>query len=79
MTTSTKRPDPWMMPWRDLTWGERFETVVVWIISFAVGFAAFFGAIILLGSAVDNISKHKSERNSCLQRATNGLEIEECR
>ncbi|MCR6734485.1 MAG: hypothetical protein NVV83_10555 [Afipia sp.] len=79
MTTSTKRPDPWMMPWRDLTWGERFETVVVWIAASAFGIALFVGAIILLGSGVDNISQYKSERNSCLQRATNGLEIEECR
>lgn len=77
--TTTKRPDPWMMPWRDLTWGERFEMALVWIISGAISTAMFIGALILLGGAVDNISKHKSEHNSCLQRATNGLEIEECR
>lgn len=65
-------------PWRDLTWRERFETVLVWIISGAISTAMFIGVVILIGSAVDGISKHKSERNSCLQRATNGLEIEDC-
>lgn len=77
--TTDDRPDPWMLPWRGLTWKERGEMVVAWIVATMFGVALFIGIVILVGSAVDNISARKAEIRSCLQQATNGLEIEECK
>ena len=62
-----------------MTWKERCEMVAAWIIASAFGLALFIGVVILVGSAVDNISARRAEIRSCLQQATNGLEIEECK
>ncbi|MBV5268994.1 MAG: hypothetical protein JZU55_02585 [Afipia sp.] len=68
-----------MLPWRELTWRERGEMILGWIIATAFGLALFGVGILMLGQMADGVSRYKSERNACLQHATNGLEIEQCR
>jgi hypothetical protein len=39
----------------------------------------FGTGLLVLGDALDGISRYNSEHNRCLQKATNGLEIKQCR
>ncbi len=71
--------DPLMLPWRELTWLERCGVVLSWIIATVFCLVLFGGGILVLGGMADGITRHRSERNACLQQATNGLEIEQCR
>ncbi len=67
------------LSWREMTWGERIQAVLCWIAAGIVGVAMFFGAIYVLGMMIDAQSYRAEERHRCLQQATNGLEIEECK
>lgn len=65
--------------WSEKTWNERAQTVVSWALAGAFGVGVFIGGLIMLGQALDGIARYDSEHRSCLQHATNGLEIEQCR
>lgn len=65
--------------WREKTWSERSQTMLAWALATAMGLAIFGAGLILLGQSLDGISRYNSEHRRCLQHATNGLEIEQCR
>jgi len=70
----------WMMlTWREKTWSERAQTVFAWVIATIAAGVMFGVGLLVLGDALDGISRHNSEHRRCLQNATNGLEIEQCR
>jgi hypothetical protein len=65
--------------WREKTWGERGQTVICWTAALVIGLAMFGGGLLVIGESLDGISRYNSEHNRCLQNATNGLEIKQCR
>ena len=67
------------LTWSEKTWNERGQTALSWIIAFIVSVVIFGTGILMLGDALDGISRYNSEHNRCLQKATNGLEIKQCR
>ncbi len=67
------------LSWWEMTWTERGATVLVWAVSSVIGIGMFVGGLLVLGECLDGISRYKSEHDRCLQHATNGYEIRECR
>ena len=67
------------LTWSEKTWSERAQTAVSWAAAVFVGLLMFGGGLLVLGDALDGISRYNSEHNRCLQKATNGLEIKQCR
>jgi len=67
------------LTWSEKTWNERGQTVLSWAIAIFVSVAMFGTGLLVLGDALDGISRYNSEHRRCLQNATNGLEIKECR
>ena len=65
--------------WSWATWPERAGIVAVWLVSSAVALAMAFGVLLVVGESVEGISRYKSEHDRCLQKATNGYEIKQCR
>lgn len=68
-----------LISWREMTWGERGCMLLVWILATIFGAALFVAGIYLIGSSVEGLERYNSEHRTCLQHATNGLEIEQCR
>lgn len=67
------------LTWREKTWGERAQTVLCNIAAAMCGIVIFGFGLWVVGSGVDKIAEHRTERHNCLKHATNGLEIEQCR
>lgn len=67
-----------MLPWSEMTWGERAEAAICWVVASAVGLAMFAGILLVVGESLDGVARYKSGHDRCLQRATNGLEIKQC-
>ncbi len=65
--------------WREKTWSERGQTVLSFLGALIVGVVIFGAGIYAFGESVEGISRYNSEHNRCLQKATNGLEIKQCR
>jgi hypothetical protein len=65
--------------WREKTWSERGLTVVSSLLALVVCAGMFVGGLLILGQGLEGVSRHNSEHRHCLQQATNGLEIEQCR
>ncbi len=66
--------------WREKTWSERAQTVAIFVVATAVVLAmSFFALVYAVGPSLDGISRYNSEHRRCLQRATNGYEIQQCR
>jgi hypothetical protein len=68
-----------MLTWSEKTWSERGWTVLSWVLATIAGVGMFGVGLLVLGDALEGISRHNSEHRRCLQNATNGLEIERCR
>jgi hypothetical protein len=68
-----------MLTWSEKTWGERAQTVVGTIVAGIVGLAMFVGVLWVVGTIVDVQTDRISDHRRCLQNATNGLEIQQCR
>jgi hypothetical protein len=67
------------LTWSEKTWNERGQTALSWVMA-AIACVIMFGTgLLVLGDALDGISRYNSEHNRCLQKATNGLEIKQCR
>ncbi len=67
------------LTWREKTWSERGQTIVAWVGALIVGLGMAVGVLLIVGESLDGISRYNSEHRRCLQKATNGLEIERCR
>jgi hypothetical protein len=67
------------LTWREKTWSERGQTVISWVLACIFGVVIFGTGLLMLGDALDGIGRYNSEHNRCLQKATNGLEIKQCR
>jgi uncharacterized membrane protein YidH (DUF202 family) len=67
------------LTWSEKTWSERMQTALAWVMAAIAGLIMFGVGILVLGDALDGISRYNSEHNRCLQKATNGLEIKQCR
>ncbi|MBA2690057.1 MAG: hypothetical protein H0U63_04575 [Burkholderiales bacterium] len=68
------------LTWGEMTWWERVQMALSFVLALVITGAAFIGFILfVLGPALDGISRHKSEHERCLKNATNGWEIKQCR
>jgi len=67
------------LTWREKTWNERGQTVLCFIMATAIGLAIFIFGILSIGDGLDGLARYNAEHRRCLERATNGLEIEQCR
>ena len=65
--------------WREKTWSERGLTVLSSLLALVVCSGMFVGGLLVIGQGLEGITQYKTEHRSCLQHATNGLEIEQCR
>ena len=65
--------------WSEKTWSERVQTVACFVAAVTIGLCMFGVGLCVLGDAVDAVSRYNSEKQRCLQNATNGLEIEQCK
>ena len=60
-------------------WKELPGILLYYLAGAVVTFALLIGLLLLLGAMGDGISRYNSEHRRCLQNATNGYEIEQCR
>ena len=68
------------MAWSEKTWGERAQSVLCMVAAGAFGVGALFAVVVyVIGPTLDGIAYYSEQRERCLKRATNGLEIERCR
>lgn len=68
------------IPWRGASWSQRLRLCALWLLLWGVAFPALLiGGLWLLGAVMDGVSRHKTEHDRCLKRATNGYEIKQCR
>jgi hypothetical protein len=58
---------------------EHGQTVLAWVLASVIGLGMFVAGLLVLGQMMDGVSRYSSEHRRCLQHATNGLEIEQCR
>jgi hypothetical protein len=65
--------------WSWATSPERAGIVAVWLASSAVALVIALGVLLVVGESVEGISRYKSEHDRCLQKATTGYEIKQCR
>lgn len=65
--------------WEWATPCERLMVIGGWTFAGLVGAAIGAGILFALGSSVEGVTRYKSEHNRCLQNATNGYEILQCR
>lgn len=67
------------LTWSQKTWLERVQTVIGNVIAGLIGLVMLFGALLVLGKMMDTQDAYQAEKRRCLQQATNGLEIEQCK
>lgn len=67
------------LAWSEKTAGERVQTSIAFVIAIVIALGMFGGGLMVLGGAVDGMSRHNVEHDRCLKRATNGYEIRACR
>ena len=63
----------------EMTWGERAQATLSGLAALVVSLIMAGGVLYAIGESVEGISRYNSEHNRCLQQATNGMEIKQCR
>lgn len=69
-----------ILRWRDGTWGERAQLLVIHFVLWGVVFPAMLlGGMLLFGAIIDGAAEYKTELSRCQKRAATPYEYHKCK